>query len=79
MLLVWVVAYVISGTCATEEVRHAVDMRTRMSPLIGALIHTIRPGLGSWEAGPSDWLADPHGSAGVGKAGLPQSQSSLRS
>ena len=27
----------------------------------------------------SDWLADPHGSAGVGKAGLPQSQSSLRS
>ena len=30
-------------------------------------------------AGPSDWLADPHGSAEVGKAGLPQSQSSLRS
>ena len=28
-----------------------------------------------WEAGPSDWLAGPHGSAGVGKAGSPQGQS----
>ena len=30
-----------------------------------------------WEAGPSDWLADRHGSAGVGKEELPQRESYL--
>ena len=37
--------YVISGMSATES--KTFDMRTGISPLIGSLIRTIRPGLGS--------------------------------
>ena len=65
----------ISGMNATKEVRQ-LNMRTRIRPMIGALICIFAR---DWEAGPSYWLANPHGSAGVGKAELPQNQSSLRS
>ena len=52
-------------TFAPESVRWLVRLSARFAR--------------DWEAGPFDWLADPHGSAGVGKAGLPQSQRNLRS
>ena len=61
--------------CDENEITEC-RMHTRIRPMIGALICIFAR---DWEAGPSDWLADPHGSAGVGKAGLPQDQSSLRS
>ena len=45
MLLVQVMAYVMSGTLASDKVRH-LTCTPESGPLIGSPIRTIRPGLG---------------------------------
>ena len=45
MLLVQVMAYVMSGTLASDKVRH-LTCAPESGPLIGSPIRTIRPGLG---------------------------------